>query len=444
MKKSYIGDLFLTKTWYVLITSAVVLFFTSFFFHFLFGAAAVFTFCFIALTIIDYCLLFFVSGNVKAVRQVAQRFSLGDINEVSVKLSNSYPFKVAVALADELPVQFQERNFYKTSTIAYAGNATISYELQPLTRGEYEFGHAICFVKTPLRLLQRRIKAAEPATVKVYPSYHQLKKHHLLAVSENAVAGQKKIRRIGHSMEFEKIKDYVTGDDVRTINWKATARTGNTMVNTYTDARQQQVYCIIDKGRAMKMPFEGITLLDYSINASLALLNVALLKHDKAGLMTFSNKMNEIIPAERRSGQLNHLLEALYKQKTEFKESDYESLWVTIHKRITQRSFILIFTNFETYSSLERQLPFLKKIASYHLVCVVFFRNTLLKEIQEKQPDTIEGIYIKTIAERFDYEKRQIVKELRRHGILSILSTPQELSIDVINKYLELKARQMV
>jgi len=444
MKKGYISDLFLTKTWYILITCAVVLFFLSFFFPALFAVASVFTFFFFAITLVDYLLLFVVRGNLSVQRRVAPRFSLGDINEVSLLLNNNYPYKVKAGVTDELPIQFQERNFYKIAVIDYLGSATISYELQPLTRGEYEFGQVICFINTPLRLLQRRVKTGEPITVKVYPSYHQLKRYQLLAVSDNIALGIKKVRRLGHSLEFEKIKEYVAGDDVRTINWKATARTGGTMVNTYTDARQQQVYCIIDKGRAMKMPFEGITLLDYSINASLALLNVALLKHDKAGLMTFSNKIGEIVSSERRSGQLNHLLEALYKQKTEFKESDYESLWATIHKRVTQRSFILLFTNFETYSSLERQLPYLKKIASYHLVCIVFFRNTLLKEIQEKQPDTIEGIYIKTIAERFDFEKRQIVKELRRHGILSILSTPQELSIDVINKYLELKARQMI
>jgi uncharacterized protein (DUF58 family) len=194
----------------------------------------------------------------------------------------------------------------------------------------------------------------------------------------------------------------------------------------------------------MKMPFDGLTLLDYSINAALALLNVALLRQDKAGLLTFANKVNELVPADRRSGQLNLLLEALYKQETAFQESDYEALWFTTHRRITQRAFILLFTNFETMSALERQLPYLRSMARQHLLCVVFFENTLLREIQDSYPDTVEGIYIKTIAERFSFEKRQIVKELRRHGILSILSTPQDLSVDVINKYLELKARQMI
>jgi len=292
--------------------------------------------------------------------------------------------------------------------------------------------------------LRRRFDIAEPTTVKVYPAFQQLRKYQLLALSGNTLSGVKKVRRLGHSLEFEKIKDYVQGDDVRTINWKATARSSNLMVNTFTDARQQQIYCLIDKGRNMKMPFEGMTLLDHSINASLAILNVALLRQDKAGLITFSGKVNDIVAADRRNDQMHRILETLYKQETQFKESDYEALWTTVHRGITQRSLLLLFTNFETHSSLERQLPFLRKIAQRHLACVVFFQNTLLKEIHETNPDTIEGIYIKTIADQFDLEKRLIVKELRRHGILSILTTPQTLTVDVINKYLELKARQMV
>jgi uncharacterized protein (DUF58 family) len=194
----------------------------------------------------------------------------------------------------------------------------------------------------------------------------------------------------------------------------------------------------------MKMPFEGMSLLDYAINAALSVLNVVLLKQDKAGLITFSNEIGNIVPAERRTGQIHHLMEALYKQQTAFKESDYESLLTMVHRRISHRSFLLLFTNFETMSSLERQLPYLIQLSARHLVCVVFFQNTMLKDIYEGQPDTTEGIYIKTIAERFDFEKKQIVKELRRHGLLAVLTTPQHLSVDVINKYLELKARQMV
>ena len=442
---NYISDLQVSNRWYIIMAVCAALFFVSFFIPPLFKPA-LFAVCMMAFfTVADFVLLFLVKGDVKASRIMAPRFSIGDENIVAISLINSFPFKVQGQLIDELPFQFQVRDFNIPITIAPLSRGKTSYSLRPLSRGEFSFGHLLLYASSPLGLLQRRFRLARPEDVKVYPAFAQMKQYqlHLLGSNESKLPGLKKIRRLGHSLEFEKIKDYVSGDDVRTINWKATARSNNLMVNTFTDVRQQQIYCLIDKGRNMKMPFEGMTLLDYSINAALALMNVALMKYDKAGLITFSNKISDVVPADRRNNQIHTLLETLYKQKTEFKESDYEAVWSLVHRRITQRSFILFFTNFETFSSLERQLPFLKKIARSHLTCVIFFQNTLLEEINQSMPDDIEGIYVKTIADQFAYEKRQIVKELRRHGILSILTTPEQLSIDVINKYLEMKARQM-
>ena len=125
----------------------------------------------------------------------------------------------------------------------------------------------------PLQLVKRRYIFPARQVVKVYPSYVQMRRYQLLAVSNRLQeAGVKRIRKIGHSMEFEQIKEYVRGDDYRTINWKATARKDGLMVNNYTDERSQQIYCLINKGRVMKMPFEGMTLLDHAINASLVLV----------------------------------------------------------------------------------------------------------------------------------------------------------------------------
>jgi len=136
------------------------------------------------------------------------------------------------------------------------------------------------------------------------------------------------MRRLGHSMEFEQIKEYVSGDDYRTVNWNATARKGALMVNNFTDEKSQQVYCIIDKSRVMKMPFEGLSLLDYAINASLVLSNIALLKQDKAGLITFAENLSAFLPAEKKETQMHLILQALFNQKTRYLESDYEK---TVH-----------------------------------------------------------------------------------------------------------------
>ena len=194
----------------------------------------------------------------------------------------------------------------------------------------------------------------------------------------------------------------------------------------------------------MKMPFEGLSLLDYAINASLVLANVALLKEDKAGLITIGEKIGAVIPADRRPTQINKILEVLYKEKTRYLETNLELLYITVRNVIKQRSLVVFFTNYESMSALQRQLPFLKRIAKFHLLLVVFFENTELKKINDGPAEDVEGIYIKTIAEKFAYDKKLIVKELAAHNIQSILSTPENLTINTINRYLEIKAKQKI
>ncbi len=192
------------------------------------------------------------------------------------------------------------------------------------------------------------------------------------------------------------------------------------------------------------MPFEGVSLLDYAINATLVLTRVALLRQDKAGMVTFADTLGQFVPADRRAGQMNLVLETLYNQQTQFLESDYEKLYALVRTRITQRSLIVLFSNFESVSGLQRQLPYIRSIARNHLVLVVFFENTELKQLTEQKVTDIESLYMRTIAERIGHEKRLIVKELQQHGISTILTTPQNLTVETVNKYLELKARQAI
>jgi uncharacterized protein (DUF58 family) len=445
MKKKLFADLYINNRWYAAISIGIFLFIVAFFISVVWYVALIFILVFAVLTIMDYLLLFVGKTVVTANRIVNERMNLGTNNGLQIELENTFPFTADVQMIEELPDQFQNRHFKEQFKIPAGKKHIFAYELTPNTRGEYHFGRILSYVRSPIGLLQRRCISEASQTIKVYPSTKYLRQFQLLALSDNnQITGTRIMRKLGQSLEFEQIKEYVTGDDIRNINWKATARKGSLMVNNYVDARSQQIYCIIDKGRNMKMPFEGMSLLDYAINASLIFLNIALQKQDRAGLVTFSAKINDIIPAERNNTQLSKINETLYRQTTDFLDSSYEDLTVNLFRKLSHRSFLLIFTNFETMASLERQLPYLQRMASRHLICVVFFQNTLLKEIHETHPDTMEGIYIKTIADRFNFEKKQIVKELRRHGILSILTTPQMLTVDVVNKYLELKARQMV
>lgn len=442
--KKYIGNLYLTNLFYIGLACCIILFVFAFFFPAIEMLPFYLLLIFVALFLIDYIFLFFIGGGATAERVMADRLSNGDNNRIQLIVKNNAPFFVKMDILDELPEQFQERSWYLSHQFKAWEEKDIVYKLRPLERGEYKFGHVLLYLKTRLGLLKRRIDAGEEARVPVYPSYIQMRKYELMSqTTVKNEGGSKKVRKLGHSMEFEQIKEYVRGDDVRTINWKATARKASLMVNNYTDEKSQQVYCLIDKGRLMKMPFEGLTLLDYAINSTLVLSNVCLQKQDRIGLFTFSSKMGTLLPAEKKPIQRANILQLLYNQETNFLESDYEMLYMQIRKRIKQRSLLVLFTNFESLQGLKRQLNYLRSIAKHHLLMVVFFENTELKKLTTMDAHNVEDVYIKTIADKFAFEKRVIVKELMKHGILAVLTSPENLTINTVNKYLELKARQL-
>jgi uncharacterized protein (DUF58 family) len=216
------------------------------------------------------------------------------------------------------------------------------------------------------------------------------------------------------------------------------------MVNQYEMEKSQQIYCVIDKSRNMRMPFLGLSLMDYAINTTLTISNIALQKQDKAGLITFSDKIGAALKADNGTRQLHKILESLYREEERQVEANYELLHQISQKIIKGRSLFLLFMNFENPQALERILPILRRINHTHLLLVVFFENTEIQTYAESDAKTLEGVYQHTIAQKFLHEKQQMAIMLRQYGIQTVLSKPEDLSVNTINKYLELKARGML
>ena len=396
--------------------------------------------------LVDIIILFANKNGIEILRQTKhQKLSNGDDNDFSLSIQNNYSFIVYTKIIDEIPDQFQKRDFVFSRKLKVQDAHEIKYKLRPVFRGEYYFRNSIAFISTIIGLAQRRYIFYNAEMLPCYPSFLKLRQYELLAFTDRLTdVGIKKLRKIGLSSEFDNIKEYVIGNDIRTINWKATARKNQLMVNHFRDERAQQVYSIIDMGRIMKMPFEEMSLLDYSINASLVLSHISFIKQDKPGLITFSNKVQNSISADRRGNQLFRLQEALYNAKTGFQESNYEVLLNHIRTKITQRSLLLLFTNFETLSGLKRQLKYIRQLAKHHLVVVIIFENTELHNLLNTKATSTSEIYCQTIAKKFDYEKMQITFELQKLGIQCIYTKPEQLTVNTLNKYLELKSRGLI
>ncbi|MBQ4023041.1 MAG: DUF58 domain-containing protein [Prevotella sp.] len=416
------------------------------------------------LTLLADIVLLWHRRGLYASRLCSDRFSNGDDNDVRIRLESSYPFTVETEVIDEAPHIFQRRDISYAATLRPREGKTLRYTLHPVRRGVYGFGRIRVFVSTRIGLVQRRFTQGEPKDVTVYPSFLHFRQYELLAISDNLTeTGAKRIRRPGNHTEFEHIQEYVPGDDFRTINWKASARRHQLMVNVYQDERSQRVYSVIDKGRVMQQAFKGMTLLDYSINAALALSFVAMRKMDNAGLITFDQHFDAFVPADHRPSHMQTLHESLYAQQTTFGETDFTALCTAVSRHVSRRSLLVLFTSFATLTAMQRQLPYLRQLAQRHCLLVVFFEDDDLRAFaatplgrpsaddRHHQPEdqlphrvTTEDYYQHTIAEKFEYEKRLIVSTLKQNGIYALLTSPSRLSVAVINKYLELKQRHVI
>lgn len=443
--KNLFQHLYIHPRFFYLGIGVVFVFVVSFFLPSLFIVAQLLLLLILLFFAFDIGLLFFNEKGIVAERRLADRFSNGAQNSIDLYINSFYNFDIQIEVIDELPPEFQVRDFMVNKNIKAGQKVHIPYQLRPTFRGLVDFGSIHIYASSPLSLIKRRYTVDAKKQVAVYPSVVDLRKYELMAFSNKVFRhGLKKIRKLGHTMEFEKIKEYVSGDDFRTVNWKATAKSNKLMVNQFQDERSQSVYCIVDKGRVMKMPFEGLSLLDYAINTSIILSNVVLRKQDYAGFFSFSRKVDNRVVADKRVTQKERIMEALYNVKTDFFESDFGRLYADIKKNLNHRSLLFLFTNFESMDGLNRQLSYLKAISKNHLLIVVFFQNTELEQLAEASADTDAKLFDKVIAEKFIFEKKLIVQELKKYGILCILTKPQNLTVDALNKYLEIKARNMI
>lgn len=437
--------IYLTPFFFFLLGGVILLYITAFVFPFVLYIAHIFLLAFWVFAIIDGFLVYFSKEPVRIERKVSSMLNLGDQNTVELHVYNTSEQTLTLGIIEGYPVQLQKRDERFSCTIAPQQVHVFTYQFKPSTRGEYVFTDCWVYISSTLHFLKRKEIVSVQQTVQVYPSILQMKQYELRVFHQQSQSrGLKKMRRIGHNNEFEQIKNYNQGDDLRTVNWKATSKKSELMVNQYQEERSQHIYAIIDKSRNMQLDFENMTMLDYAINASLVFANIILKKGDKAGLITFSDKTGTQLSAEKSAGQLRRILQALYNQKTKFNEANFDLLYESIRHTAKTRSLLMLYTNFESEFALRRALPTLKKINQRHVLVVVFFQNNGLEDRAFQQPTTTEEIYEAAIAEKLITVKLNMARELQQNGIQTILTRPEDLSLHTINKYLELKARGTV
>ncbi len=440
-----IANLYINPRLLLLLGVLVLLYCFSFFIPFLFLPTSILLIALSVLFVIDLLFVLTLKKPFSVQRKTNVKWSLSDENNITLLIKNNTKLNFDIIIIEDLPNQFQLRNYNKKAKIKSDSTIKYPYNLIPLQRGEYNFGSTHIIINGKLKLVQIKHEYKLHQVVAVYPSIIQMKKYELTLLSKTLnFQGSRKTKKIGQSYEFDQIKEYVVGDDIRHINWNNTGRTGTIMVNQYEDEKSQPIYLLIDKSRNMLFPHNGLTLMDYAINTSLAVSNIALKKQDKVGLITFSNKIGSLIKANNKSNQLNAIMNELYSQQERPFEANFELLYKSIRSVVKVRSLFILFTNFSHSNNIEEHLNILRKIHHQHVLIIVFFKNQQLIDCCEQNPSSIKDIYLQNTAIKSQSETEAIIYKLNKLGFNTIYTLPKDLSINTISRYLEIKAKGVI
>jgi uncharacterized protein (DUF58 family) len=402
-------------------------------------------------------------------REMNSKFSLGVENVVTLKVINRSRYPLRVRLKDDFPDEFLFDRIVHDCYVSPMDQTDIAYRLMPLRRGIYQFVdiHLRCQGILGLVVRQRRVPAA--TEIKVYPNLQAIRQYELL-VKRGMLhqIGLKNSRRFGEGTEMERLREYLPDDDFRRMDWNATARQRKPIVREFETERSQDVVIMLDTGRLMASPIllEASRLpameatsqkarkprdpdhlmlkLDYAINTTLMTAFVSTLKGDKVGLIAFADTVHQYLAPKPGKKQFLTMLETIYALPVHAVEPDFEVVFKYLATKQRKRALIILFTDILDNDSAEGIAAYVSQLSKHHLVVCVTLTDTGIVELAEQKATDSKSVYQKAIAERLLQEKRATLDILRRRGVITIDVPAHQLTMAVVNKYLELKAKSQI
>ena len=384
-------------------------------------------------------------SQVSAKRSCDEKLSLGTRNVVKIHLRNRASFPLILEIRDEPPPLFNASEGTIKLMLFVGSEVTVNYTVIPKKRGNYEFGNINIRYLSRFKLFKRQARITQNMQVKVYPNLLELKKYTIIAQRGRLLeTGLKHSKLYGEGTEFESLRDYLSDDAYHRINWKATARMGRPISNEYESDRSQNVTIMLDCGRMMTSTINDMSKLDYAVNCSLILSYVCCMRGDKVGLMAFSDEVEAYMPPRGGKRQVYNIVDALYDIAPKMRQPDYEKAFVLLESKLRKRSLIVVFTDLmdvEISKTLTSYLPLLRP---HHLVLCITLKDSELLELANKMPGTAEDVYQKAVAGQLLLEQQNTLKKLQQSGILILDTMPEKLSVATVNRYLELKGRNLI
>jgi len=435
-----------TKLFYLLAAAGLILLSLSWGRPWLRWSALAYDVALIALAIIDARLSQLPKG-VRITREFSGRFAVGAENEVHINVQNAQPNAVSLEVKDEYPPQMKLSGLREAHLrVEGQTSSALIYGLTPPRRGRFEFGQIVVRFLSRFNLVWCEMRVGEAVTaVKVYPNMRRAREAELKALgARSLVASHRKTSWRGEGREFESLRDYVRGDELRHISWSATARRGKLTTRQYQVERDQTILIAIDGGRLMTARIEQETKLDSAVHAALALMSAAARAGDNAGLLVFGRKIKAFLPPSRGHDHMDAALEALYSVEPEMIEPSYSHAFEYIAANSKRRSLVIVITDLVDEEGSKELLTSLRLLRPRHLPLVVTIADRDLRAVVSNAPETARDLFTQSVAEEIMYLREAALRLVESQGGLALDVTAAALAPAILEKYLQVKERGLL
>jgi uncharacterized protein (DUF58 family) len=380
------------------------------------------------------------ASQLSARRELPPRFSLDVEHQIKLTLGNRSARALAIAVRDELPDVFGLETKISPGQLPANGEAQFTYHVRPRQRGAFAFGDVVLRVSGAAGLVQKQFSLAVADSVKVYPNFKGVERYELLAkIDERAELVRRPRYLRAPGTDFESLRPYISGEDPRAIDWKATARRGAPIARNKQVEKGQQVAILLDAGRLMAGTVGKYAKLEHAMNATVMLSYVAQKRGDALAVASFSNKIESFLPMVRGPALMPRVLESLYPVQVRPVESDYWQVIAEVMNMLKRRSLVVLLTDVLDPSASAGLINNLARAADRHLVLCVVLTEPKIRELAEQIPATVAETYQKAAAADLRRRRRRALEQMRARGILVLETDPEHLSVQLVKRYLAIR-----
>jgi uncharacterized protein (DUF58 family) len=385
-------------------------------------------------------------SRVEIARHFGSRFAVGAETDVRIEVANHTTRDLSLVVKDEYPPEMKLSGTREARLVVDAQtSSSIIYSLMPPKRGRFEFGQIAVRFLSPWRLVWKQTRVGEPMAVKVYPNMRRAREAELKALGARSfVAARRKSQWRGEGRDFESLRDYVLGDEMRHISWIATARRGKLVTRQYQMERDQTILIAIDAGRLMTARIEKETKLDSAVHAALALMSAAARAGDNAGLLVFGRRIHSFLPPKRGAEHLDAALEALHAVEPEMIEPSYSRAFEFVAANSRRRSLVVVITDLVDEEGSRELLTSLKLLRPRHLPLVVTIADRDLKAVVRDSPENEREMFTQSVAEEIMHLREAALRLVESQGGLALDVTAAVLAPKLLETYLRVKERGLL